>query len=173
MSGLWKTLATFFGLGLVPWFPGTLGSLGAIPLFFLLADLEWPSYFLTLIAFTFLSLWISQKALPLLQDLKKPGDPSTIVIDEVIGLLWALGMVRYLGLWKPGEGLFWLILIPFVFFRLFDVTKWGPVGWTERRWQGPVGIVLDDVVAGILAGIVSILFCILYPMGAYLFTLIG
>ncbi|MBI4124601.1 MAG: phosphatidylglycerophosphatase A [Deltaproteobacteria bacterium] len=167
MSFIWKTLAGFFGLGFVPLLPGTIGSLGAIPLFLLLAHLNWPLYFLTVMAFTFLSLWICQKALPLFQDTNKPEDPSRIVIDEVAGLLWALGIVRYLGLWKPEEGFLWLLLIPFVFFRLFDVTKWGPVGWAERRFSGAAGIVLDDVLAGILAGIVSILFCVVYPFLIY------
>lgn len=170
MSGFWKTLATFFGLGKVPAIPGTAGSLGAIPLFFVFARFEWTVYFSAALVFTFFSFWVCRKALPLFQDPKKPGDPSQVVIDEVAGFLWALGIVRYGGFWKPDEGLIWLILIPFVFFRLLDVTKWGPVGWVERKFSGAAGIVLDDVAAGILAGLVSLLFCIVYPLIVYLFV---
>lgn len=168
MTFFTKALATFFGLGFIPLIPGTVGSLGAIPPFLLLANLNGPCYFLTLLAFTFLSLWICQRALPLFPNPTKAGDPVPIVIDEVVGLLWALGIVRYAGFWQAGEGLFWLLLIPFVFFRLFDITKWGPVGWAERKWLGGLGIVMDDVLAGIFAGVGAILFCILYPLVAYL-----
>lgn len=172
MPLVWKALASVFGLGFVPLIPGTIGSLGAIPIFWWLARLDWPLYFLTVLAFTVLSSWICRQALPLFKDPKKPSDPSPIVIDEVVGFLWALGVVRYLGFWKPEEGLLGLILIPFVFFRLFDVTKWWPVGMVEHKCPGAAGIVLDDVAAGVLAGIVSILFCVLYPMAVYLFTLL-
>ncbi|OGQ47132.1 MAG: hypothetical protein A3H42_03135 [Deltaproteobacteria bacterium RIFCSPLOWO2_02_FULL_46_8] len=158
-----KILATAFGLGYAPTLSGTLGTFVGIPLFWGLSHLDWPLYFLATLLFTIFAIVVANAALPLLRDTKKPADPSQIVIDEVAGFLWAGGIVRYLGFWKPSEGFWWLILFAFIFFRIFDAAKWGPVGWAERRWHGGFGIVIDDVVAGIVAGFVSIFFCIFVP----------
>lgn len=158
------------GTGHIPYITGSAGTLVAIPLFFLFSSLSWPLYFLTLIAFTFFSVWVSARAIPLLSDPKKPLDPASIVIDEIAGFLWALGLFRFVGFWKPEEGLFWFLVIPYAFFRLFDIAKWGWVGKAERKWSGGMGIVMDDVVAGILAGVLSILFCLVYPWIVYFFV---
>lgn len=162
-----KLLATGFGAGYVPYITGSVGTLVAIPIFLGLAYLPWFLYLAITIFLTLFAIWISKLSLPFFQDLKKPLDPSFIVIDEIVGFLWAAGLFRYAGFWNPKEGLIWLLLIAFVFFRFFDITKLGPVGWAERKWPDAVGIVLDDCVAGIFAGIVSILFCIVYPLVVY------
>lgn len=172
MSPIIKLLASGLGLGYAPILSGTLGTLLGIPIFLGLVPLNPFYYFLTVTAFTFLSIFISNQALSLFTDPKKEGDPSQIVIDEVAGYLWAAGILRYAGFWDPKEGLLWLIVIPFIFFRILDASKWWLVGTVERRFHGGLGIVLDDVVAGILAGILSILFCILYPFIIYLFAAI-
>ena len=81
-------------------------------------------------------------------------DPSEVVIDEVAGqwialLPVAIGAhmvgVPFTALW-PG----WIAA--FALFRLFDITKWGPIGWADRM-HGPTGVMLDDVIAGIFAAI--------------------
>ncbi len=169
-----RLLASGFGLGYTPILSGTLGTLLGVPIFWALARLNVGFYFLTLLAFTALSIFVSDRALSLslYKDNKKEGDPSQIVIDEVAGFLWAAGIVRYAGFWKPSEGFFWLVVIPFVFFRILDASKWWIVGRVERRYHGGIGIVLDDVAAGILAGFLSILFCIVYPLIATLIPLL-
>ena len=173
MSWVIKILASGFGLGYAPVLSGTLGSLLGIPIFLGLSSLSPLAYFLTLITFTFLSIFISHQAIPLFNDPKKGQDPSQIVIDEVVGFLWAAGILRYAGFWSPSEGLLWLIAIPFLFFRIFDASKWWIVGRVERRFHGGgLGVVLDDVAAGILAGVASIFFCIVYPFIAYFFATI-
>lgn len=169
MSWGLKALASGFGLGFSPVLSGTLGTLLGIPLFWGLSRLSWPLYFSVTLLFTLFAVWISNKALPLFAGSKKPGDPSQIVIDEVAGFLWAAGIVRWGGLWKPEEGFFWLLLIAFVFFRIFDAAKLWPVGWAERRWDGGFGIVIDDVAAGVAAGVAGILFCVLAPFIVYVF----
>jgi phosphatidylglycerophosphatase A len=82
-------------------------------------------------------------------------DPSEIVVDEVAGqwiALWPLSWgaaatgADILALW-PG----WIAA--FLLFRLFDILKWGPVGWADRL-HSPLGVMLDDVIAGIMAAIV-------------------
>jgi phosphatidylglycerophosphatase A len=83
-------------------------------------------------------------------------DPSEIVIDEVVGMwiaLWPLSA----GLWHAGADP-WVFPWPgwvgaFVMFRLFDVWKPGPVGWADRR-PGSMGVMLDDVIAGLMAAAV-------------------
>lgn len=170
MTWVIKILASGLGTGCAPYASGSVGTLVAIPLFLLFGSLPWPLYFLTLIAFTFFSVWISAQALSLLRDPQKPGDPSSIVIDEIVGYLWALGIFRFAGFWKPEEGLFWFFLIPYAFFRLFDITKWWWVGKAEKKWPGGFGIVMDDLFAGIFAGLASILFCIVYPLIVYAFA---
>jgi hypothetical protein len=83
-------------------------------------------------------------------------DPSEIVIDEVVGQWIALWPVSFgaqmagadvLALW-PG------IVAAFVLFRLFDIWKPGPVGWADRQPATPLGVMLDDIVAGWLAALV-------------------
>ncbi|MDO8527976.1 MAG: phosphatidylglycerophosphatase A [Deltaproteobacteria bacterium] len=165
-----KILATGFGVGFAPILGGTLGTLVAIPFFLALSSLSAPVYLVFLLFFTGFSVWVADQALPLFVNAKKAGDPSQIVIDEVAGFFWSAGILQYAGFWNPKEGMWSFLLLSFLFFRLFDVVKKGPVGWAERKWHGGLGIVMDDVVAGIMAGITSILFCIAYPFVVYIFT---
>jgi phosphatidylglycerophosphatase A len=70
-------------------------------------------------------------------------DPSEVVIDEVAGQLLTLAVV------PPGLVSY---ALGFLFFRLFDILKPGPVGWADRKIEGGLGIMLDDLIAGLLAG---------------------
>jgi phosphatidylglycerophosphatase A len=73
-------------------------------------------------------------------------DPSWVVIDEAAGMLVALAAV------PPGAAWPW-VLAAFLLFRVFDIVKRGPVGWCDRR-RGPAWVMLDDLVAGLLAATV-------------------
>jgi phosphatidylglycerophosphatase A len=78
------------------------------------------------------------------------SDPSEVVIDEVAGQLLALALV-------PPD---WLsYALGFLFFRVFDILKPGPIGWADRKIKGGLGVMLDDVIAGVLAGL------LLYALG--------
>jgi phosphatidylglycerophosphatase A len=82
------------------------------------------------------------------------GDPGWVVIDEFAGqwiTLLALSRITPLGL-----------LVCFVLFRFFDVTKLGPVGWADRR-HGPAGIMADDVIAGIIAAAIVLITRLCWP----------
>ena len=144
-------IATFFGVGHMRPAPGTWGSLAALLL-------AWPVHAIggwilltiaTVIAFT-AGWWatIRQTAG------KDDHDPSEIVIDEVIGQWIALLPVS-MGAAMMGAN-FWAlwpgVLAAFVLFRLFDITKPGPVGWADRR-DDAFGVMMDDVIAGVLAAI--------------------
>ena len=118
--------------------PGTLGSLLGLPFCFLLSKIDLPVAILCTLIFIFLAIWIAQGVERQL-NLK---DPGCIVIDEVAGIIVAL-----LGL--PFN--FAFVTAGFVLFRFFDILKPFPIGYMERKFKGGVGIVLDDVAAGILS----------------------
>ena len=146
-----RLIATFFGAGLAPKAPGTFGSLAALPagwLVFHFTGLN--GFYIALIAVFFIGWWATAAATRGMDD----HDPGEIVIDEVAGQWIALAPVFVgathagadaLALW-PG----WVVA--FVGFRLFDIWKPGPVGWADRRGDA-LGVMLDDVFAGIIAAI--------------------
>lgn len=148
-----RLVATAFGIGRLPGAPGTWGSAAAIPAAWVLHALAgFPGLALATLAAFGIGWWATARATAGSAD----KDPSEIVIDEVVGqwiALWPLSA----GLWHAGADP-WVFPWPgwvgaFVMFRLFDIWKPGPVGWADRR-HGPLGVMLDDVVAGILAAIV-------------------
>jgi phosphatidylglycerophosphatase A len=82
------------------------------------------------------------------------GDPGWVVIDEFAG--------QWISLTALGQPTLAGVIAAFVLFRLFDVTKLGPVGWADRQ-HGAFGIMADDVIAGIIAGFVLVLVRLLRP----------
>ena len=134
-------LATGFGVGYSPIAPGTLGTLLAIPIYLFLSRIPFPLYELTLVAFFFLSSWISENA----QKYFGKQDDQRIVIDEVVGLLVTM-------LWVPKTILF--VIFGFFLFRFFDILKPFPIRHLERKWEGGYGVVLDDVLAGVYSNVI-------------------
>ncbi len=147
-----RAIATFFGVGLLPWAPGTWGSAAAIPVAWVIHGLGgFPALLLATIAVTLIGWWATAQATKDSDD----HDPSEIVIDEVAGI-WIALLPLSGGLWHAGAEA-WVFPWPgwvgaFVFFRLFDILKPGPVGWADRR-NDALGVMLDDVIAGIMAAL--------------------
>jgi phosphatidylglycerophosphatase A len=141
MNRFFLFFATGFGVGYSPIAPGTLGTLIAIPIYFFLSTIPSPFYGITLTAFFFLSIWISEKA----EIFFGKKDDQRIVIDEIIGFLISM-------LWVPKTIRF--IAMGFFLFRVFDILKPFPIRRLERWFKGGWGVVLDDVLAGIYANIV-------------------
>lgn len=145
-----RLIGTVFGIGLLPWAPGTWGALAALPLAWALYTLGGAvALIVATIAATLAGWWATA-----IETRGGDPDPSEIVIDEVVGqwiALWpvaigaAMNGIEPLRLW-PG------IIAGFVLFRLFDILKPGPVGWADRL-HSPLGVMLDDVIAGVLAAI--------------------
>jgi phosphatidylglycerophosphatase A len=146
-------LATWFGSGLAPVAPGTVGSLAALP--FIIAAV----YFggdIGLVAFTILAFVVGLWAAA--DYVKRSGDddPSPVVIDEVAGqAITFLPFVHILS-WQ-------MVLAGFVLFRIFDALKPWPINWLDRTVKGGLGVMLDDVVAGIAAGVCLYVWTIYLP----------
>jgi phosphatidylglycerophosphatase A len=134
-------LATGFGVGYSPIAPGTAGTLITIPIYYFLSAIPSPIYETTLIAFFFLSVWISENAEIFFG---KKDDPR-IVIDEMMGFLITM-------IWLPKTTFF--VITGFFLFRFFDILKPFPIRRIEQRWSGGYGVVLDDVLAGVYANII-------------------
>lgn len=128
-------IATGGYTGYLPIAPGTWGSLVALPLNLLLIRLSSTGHGLSLLGIFLVAVYTAGAAEKIL-DRK---DPGAVVIDEVIGMLITLIAV-------PAQPLFWLMA--FLLFRLFDIVKPWPVSWADRRLNGGLGIVMDDVLAG-------------------------
>lgn len=151
MSRTSHLIATFGKVGHLRPAPGTWGSLAALPVGWALYMLGGVPLFSAAIILAFASGWW---ATTLETKGKDDHDPSEIVIDEVVGQ-WIALLPVMIGASHSGAGLLALWpgwLTAFVAFRLFDITKPGPVGWADRQ-HGPLGVMLDDVIAGILAAL--------------------
>jgi phosphatidylglycerophosphatase A len=138
MDNVVHLLAFGFGAGCSPKAPGTLGTLLAVGLYLPLSRLPLSGYLAVLVTVVAAGVWICDKAS---RDLGVHDHPG-IVWDEIAGFL--LTMVAAPAGWT------W-ILVGFALFRLFDIWKPWPIGWLDRRVQGGLGIMLDDLVAGVFA----------------------
>lgn len=136
-------LAFGLGAGLSPVAPGTCGTLVAVPVYLLLAGLDWPVYLAAVGVFFALGVWVSARVS------RRLGreDPQSVVIDEMVGYWIAMLPVAGTVSWP------WL-LAGFGLFRLFDIAKPWPIRAIERRVGGGPGIMLDDVLAGLYAAAV-------------------
>jgi phosphatidylglycerophosphatase A len=130
-------LAAFgFGLGLLPRAPGTFGSLLAIPLWWLMSAFGTAVYLWAATAAFAAGIWACSRAAALTGEHDHPG----IVIDEIVGYYVALAVI-------PME-LNWLV-VSFFLFRLLDILKPWPIGWLDRTVGGGLGVMLDDLIAGL------------------------
>jgi phosphatidylglycerophosphatase A len=138
-----RLLATWFGCGLSPKAPGTVGSLGAVPLHFALASLGPVPHAAAVIALSVAGIWASNAVA------KAEGieDPQKVVIDEVAGTLIAMGMVS-------GSSIGFRLLA-LALFRVLDITKPGPIDSVQRLSPPGLGIMADDLLAGVAAGVMA------------------
>ena len=134
-------LATGAMIGFVPVAPGTFGTLLGIPIAFGLAQVAVPAAVILLLALTAASAWISGQA----ERIFGSKDPGRIVIDEIVGMAVTLvGLPLNLATVCAG----------FIVFRCLDILKPPPIRWFDSHIKGGWGVVLDDVVAGVMANMV-------------------
>lgn len=142
-------LASLGGIGLIPFAPGTFGSIFAWIAFILI------SHFVNMLVLTIviiiLSIWICEKVS---KDLFEK-DHKSIVIDELAGMWVALLPVIYFAS-SQNERITYAILA-LVFFRFFDILKPFPVSYFDQKYKNGFGIVFDDIIAGILATVPSLI----------------
>jgi len=134
-------LATGFYLGKIPVAPGTIGSLPGLLLCWAISGISASAAVVVGLLLIVLAVWISHEAEKLLGS----KDPGSIVIDEIAGMF-----VTFFGLaftWKTA-------IAGFVVFRILDISKPFPVRQLERKLPGGVGVVADDLVAGLMANII-------------------
>lgn len=138
----WHCLATGFGSGLSPIIPGTMGTLAAVPLYWLLAHLPFAVYLLVVLVAAIVGITICQRT----SDDMGVHDHGSIVWDEFVGF-WITMAVA------PSLNWHWIVT-GFVLFRAFDMIKPWPISWLDKKVKGGFGIMIDDIIAGFLAMIV-------------------
>ena len=151
-------LLTVFGVGLIRKMPGTWGTLFAVPLCYFI-----PSHYLLSVILWFVGLLLAFFAICSIQKLYGKEDASWIVIDEVLGM--SLTVIFLYPLYDNSLISYpYLLLLAFIFFRLFDIWKIGLVRWADQKLPEEWGILLDDLLAAFYA---ALLIYIVY------FSLIG
>ena len=140
-----RFIATWFGCGRSPLAPGTVGSLGALPLHFVLRRLSPGLHLTVVLTTTVLGIWAAHEVSKELAD----DDPDSVVIDEVVGTLIALGMVA--------QGSLRAKILAFSLFRALDIIKPGVIDRVQRAKPEGLGIMADDLIAGVCAGLTAYL----------------
>lgn len=138
MDKVIMALATGCYVGKIKKAPGTWGSLVAFLPWFLMKDLPIPTYIFIVFAVFVLGFFVSGSAEKILDT----PDAGCIVIDEIVGMFITL-------LAAPSHPIAWLV--GFILFRIFDIFKPFPVSWFDQHMHGGVGIMMDDVMAGLYA----------------------
>lgn len=144
MKFLYKLISTWWLSGTVKKMPGTIGSLASYPIIpVLLNDRILGA---AIIFFLFLvGLWSTGNYI---KYYKASCDPKEVVIDEVVGQLLTVFLVSILLDQEVNSS---VLLLCFLSFRFFDIIKVWPVNLIDRNTEGPLGIMLDDVIAAVLA----------------------
>ncbi len=131
-------LALGFGSGLAPKAPGTFGTLAALPLYWLLSGLPLAAYIAVVVVAAVVGVWICDRSA---KDLGVHDHPA-IVWDEFVGF-W-ITMIAAPVSWVS-------VILGFALFRLFDVLKPWPISWLDKHVSGGLGIMVDDILAGVIA----------------------
>lgn len=151
-SKIANIFATYFGLGLSKYAPGTMGSLGTLPLAFIL--MYYGGAWAVLVA-AVLIFPLGVAATDVVIKETKITDPSKVVIDETVGqLLTFVGVAFADPQTLLGYNSLWYYLLGFALFRFFDIKKMGPVRYFDSKVLNAYGVMLDDVFAGIFAAVV-------------------
>ncbi|MEH6452273.1 MAG: phosphatidylglycerophosphatase A [Psychromonas sp.] len=133
--------AVGFGSGLANKAPGTFGTIAAVPLYYLMSFLSVETYIAILVVSSILGVWICHVTS---RDMGV-HDHKAIVWDEFVGYWITMLMVPFSIQWA---------IVGFILFRFFDILKPYPISWLDKKVHGGFGIMIDDIVAGVFAGVV-------------------
>jgi len=143
-----------FGSGLAPFAPGTFGTVAAIPVYLLLSLGGQTVYLAGLILVLVGGISICDSTAKILNS----HDHPAIVWDEIAGFLVTMTVVSVSTV---------NVIVGFILFRFFDIIKPWPIKWVDRRIHGGLGIMLDDILAGAIAGILLFLINLWNPAGLF------
>ena len=140
------------GVGYLPLAPGTFGSLVGLGIFLLFARLTTGTPLVALVlvlivAVTLAGIWAGTR----IEQLSGRKDPGKVVVDEVAGQLIALFPLTIFAHWSTG-----LVILSFILFRFFDIVKPYPANRLQEL-DGGVGIMFDDLVAGVYGAVVVLI----------------
>ena len=163
MGRLPTIAASLFGIGYIPYAPGTVASAVAAPLAMLLGFHGGGIAILAAALVAFVAGVIACEG-----HVRATGreDPSECVIDELAGqwLACAFALFGFGGLLPTAQTPWLPFLLAFLLFRLFDIIKPWPVSWADRSIAGGLGVMADDMLAGLMAGLVLALARFLVPL---------
>jgi len=152
-------LATLGGIGMVPIAPGTFGSIAAWLIFVYLSHfISMINMIILTILLCILSIWICNQASKNL----KNKDHKSIVIDEFVGIWIALLPVLFVANSQFERTVYALAAL--IFFRLFDILKPFPISYFDKNYKNGFGIVIDDVISGLISIIPSYIILILLSL---------
>tara|TARA_B100001057_G_scaffold437968_1_gene470173 strand:- start:43 stop:519 length:477 start_codon:yes stop_codon:yes gene_type:complete len=147
-----KFISTFFYIGFLRPAPGTWGSIAGIILAYsLLTTMGFSAFLIVLLLTVIIGFWSTKNYI---NKSSEKSDPSEVVIDEVIGqwiTVLPIGYILEIDEFLS-DGLWFVWLWAFFSFRFFDIIKLGLVGWADNL-DGAFGVLLDDILAGIAAGL--------------------
>lgn len=141
-ASVWRNpvhfLAFGLGSGAAPKAPGTFGTLAAVPLYLLIEPLS-ASYYAAFLLVTFLlGIYLCGKT------------SADMGVHDHGGIVWDEFVGYWITMFLAPQGWSWIVL-GFLLFRFFDIVKPWPIGWADKKVDGGLGIMLDDVLAGIMA----------------------
>lgn len=147
-----EIVSTWFYVGRIRWAPGTWGTLATIPFVIMFQMMGSIAYMAVTFLIIFLGIFLSD----IYEKSKGDHDLSEIVIDEVAGYMIAMTLMPMT--WQA-------LTLGFLIFRFFDIFKPFPIGWLDRKINGGLGVMVDDVAAGVIT---NVILQILYTKTAWL-----
>lgn len=141
-----------FGVGLIRPGSGTWGTVLALVLWWPLQHwLAAPALGVLLVVLAVLGIWICEHA------------GKAVGVADHVGVVWDEIVAMWLLLWVLPSNI-WVVIAAFVLFRIFDTTKPAPIAWLDEHFKGGLGVMLDDVVAALYAGIpIAVWWYFLWP----------
>ena len=155
------SLLTMFGIGYFKYAPGTAASFITCLIYYILwlSDFSLHSNKIYLVFFLIIILFYSIIIIDKLSHLFKKKDPREIVVDEFVGqsiplMSFIFSADTFVPIGEKTDSLIIFILLSFVLFRLFDIVKPFPINIVDKKMKNGVGVMLDDIIAGIYSTIV-------------------
>ncbi|OYZ17399.1 MAG: hypothetical protein B7Y39_15355 [Bdellovibrio sp. 28-41-41] len=136
-----EIISTWFYVGKIRFAPGTWGTLATVPFVILFQTFGSILYMVCAFVILFAGIFLSD----IYEKSKGNHDLSEIVIDEVAGYMIAMTMLPMT--WQA-------LAAGFILFRFFDILKPFPIGWLDRKIGGGLGVMLDDVAAGVITNVI-------------------